>query len=89
MQERKGKHKNKMPKSCCVTYCTNNSSKNDEKTFYLLPTDPQKRKTWLAAINRAKTTADGKVIPGTLWSAKSKWCYVCSDHFISGKNLIS
>ena len=74
-----------MSKSCCVTFCTNNTSKTPGKKFYLLPTDPDKRKTWIRAINRVKTTKEGKAIPGALWSPKSKWCYLCSDHFISGK----
>lgn len=75
----------KMPKSCCVAFCTNNTSKTPDKKFHIIPTDAVKRKAWLRAINRAQTTLDGKVIPGALWSPKSKWCYVCSDHFISGE----
>jgi len=74
-----------MPKSCCVTFCSNNNKKNLEKKFFLLPSNVVLRKAWLTAINRVAVDREGNVKKGKLWSPKSKWIYVCSDHFISGK----
>ena len=71
-----------MPKGCCVPGCINNSKKNEDLSFYLIPseaTEPQRRVLWLQRIRRQDEN-------GKLWVPKSEYHYVCSAHFISGKH---
>ena len=71
----------KMPRSCCVVVCTANCKKNKELKFYRIPKNGTVRRKWLNAINRAAdSTSSSK-----LWSPKSSNVYVCSAHFITGK----
>ena len=74
-----------MPKSCCVFDCSNNSKTNSNVQFYVISDDEERRQRWLRAINRNAVDDDGKIVKGKLWSPKSKYNYVCSRHFISGK----
>ena len=69
-----------MPKSCCVFSCTNNVKNHPELSFYLLPSNKERRRLWLQAISRASLLS-----PTKPWSPKSKYVYVCSRHFISGE----
>ncbi|XP_047136828.1 uncharacterized protein LOC124813596 [Hydra vulgaris] len=74
-----------MPKSCCVFECSNNKTKNPDLKYYILPHDPERRKLWLNAISRTALDKDGNILKNKLWSPRSKYHYVCSKHFISGK----
>ena len=52
------KQRAKMPKSCCVTFCTTNKAKNPELKCIRLPsvkTEPTRRTKWLQAIRREDT----------------------------------
>ena len=71
-----------MPKSCFVTGCTNNIQSKPEFQYYILPQDKARRKLWLMAIGRAHIDSSGE---GNLklWSPKSRYIYVCSEHYIS------
>ena len=51
---------------CAVVGCHNGSSKNKEKTFFLMPTNRSTSSAWKRAINRTE-------LP--------KQVFVCSDHF--------
>ena len=53
---------------CSIVGCNNKQAKNSEVTYFNLAKDPQRRKSWLAAISRGK---------GNLPSN----AFVCSDHF--------
>ena len=74
-----------MPRSCCVFSCTNNSQSKPKLRFYILPTEDSRRKLWLKAINRAHVDKNGVVIKSKLWTLKTRYHYVCSEHFLSGK----
>ena len=51
-----------------IVGCNNKQENNSEVTYFNLPEDPQRRKSWLAAINRDKDNLPSNV-------------FVCSDHF--------
>ena len=55
---------------CCSAYlCHNKSTKNPDKSYFVLPKDPKIRNAWIKAINRTE-------LP--------KNVCVCSDHFEDG-----
>ncbi|XP_057291809.1 uncharacterized protein LOC130614396 [Hydractinia symbiolongicarpus] len=58
--------------TCCVPLCYNNSKRNRELSFYVIPKDEGLRKTWLSKISRKnfKPTSGHRV---------------CSAHFEGGK----
>lgn len=58
--------------TCCVPQCFNNSKRNSELSFYVIPKDPDLRKRWLINISRKnfKPTSSHRV---------------CSAHFEGGK----
>eukprot|EP00794_Sanderia_malayensis_P005136 gene5136-biopygen4188 len=58
--------------TCCVPLCYNNSKRNKELQFYVIPKDAVLRKKWLAMISRKN------FVPSTSHR-------VCSDHFEGGK----
>ncbi len=43
-------------------------------------TEPHRRTLWLQAIRRED-------VNGKLWEPKSDYHYVCSEHFIEGKQI--
>ena len=53
---------------CSKVECKNKQANNSEVTYFSLPKDPQRRKSWLAAISRDKSNLPSNV-------------FVCSDHF--------
>ena len=59
--------------NCVVEGCHNRAGELG-LSFYRFPVDPERRKRWIAAVNRG------------VWSP-SDHSRLCSAHFISGKNL--
>ena len=53
---------------CSIVGCKNKQANNSEVTYFSLPEDLQRRKSWLAAISR-----DGSNLPSNV--------FVCFDHF--------
>ena len=53
---------------CSIVRCKNKQANNSEVTYFSLSKDPQRRKSWLAAISRDKSNLPSNV-------------FVCSDHF--------
>ena len=51
----------KMPKTCCVKYCSNLTKNNENVKIYLLSKDKVRRKFWLNAIGRVYTDRDGNI----------------------------
>ena len=72
-----------MPRSCCVENCSNNAKSQPELNFYFLPSEKQRRQRWLQAIGRAELDDYGKVLDKTC-SPKTRYHYVCSEHFVTG-----
>ncbi|XP_031168959.2 uncharacterized protein LOC116059833 isoform X2 [Sander lucioperca] len=71
-----------MVHSCCAPGCQSYRGKyNERKSFYRIPKDPGRRRKWIAAIKRARSTNSQ---PGT-FEPNNKIYRLCSDHFISGK----
>ena len=58
--------------TCCVPTCFNNSVKNKELFFYVVPKDNQLRSKWLCMIRRKN------FVPSSSHR-------VCSVHFVGGK----
>ena len=63
-----------MVKSCCAIGCTNRLTKGSTLSFYRFPADVERRRLWIAAINRRD------------WEP-NEYSYVCSAHFVSGKKI--
>ncbi|XP_066918246.1 uncharacterized protein [Clytia hemisphaerica] len=63
-----------MGKVCSAANCTNRQGfpKSTSKHFYGLPTDPERRRKWIAFLNRKK-------LP------QLKYVSVCGAHFVSGE----
>ena len=61
-----------MVKSRCAVGCTNRLIKGSTLSFYRFPTDSERRRLWITAINRR------------VWEP-NEYNYVCSAHFVSGK----
>ena len=55
-----------MPKSCCVSNCSNNCKTNSNVQFYVIPNDKERRQRWLRAIIRNGVDDDGKIFKGKL-----------------------
>ena len=72
----------KTPRSCCVEDCSNNVKSQPDLNFYILPSDKQRCRRWLQEIGRDETYENGKVLDKT-WSAKTRYHYVCSEHFVT------
>ena len=53
---------------CSLVGCKNKHANNSKVTYFSLPTDPQRRKSWLAAISRDKSNLPSNV-------------FVFSNHF--------
>ena len=54
---------------CLLVECNNKQTNNNEVTYFNLRKDPQRRKSWLAAISRDKKTIYNKMflfVPITL-----------------------
>ena len=60
-----------MPQMCCAIGCSNEKVKGSEKGFFRIPTEPDRRWQWIAAINRKNWTP-------------TEYTRICSDHFITG-----
>ena len=60
-----------MGKCCCAFGCTNRYAKSGIP-FYRFPTDPEKRRKWIAAVSCKD------------W-APSEFSWICGAHFISGR----
>ena len=66
-----------MPKECCAVDCNNLCEKGNGLTFYTFPTDPDRRSTWIAAVNRKE------------WYPTEHRTVKCSEHFIHGQPVCS
>ncbi|XP_012563386.1 peroxynitrite isomerase THAP4-like [Hydra vulgaris] len=66
-----------MPRKCCVTSCSSNYDKNNEKyvSVYRLPKDKDNRLRWIAAIPRDNIL-------------DSKYTVVCTKHWPENVDLI-
>ena len=53
---------------CSLVGCKNKQANNSEVAYFTLPKEPQRRKSWLAAISRDKSNLPSNI-------------FVCSDHF--------
>ena len=53
---------------CSIVGCKNKQANKSEFTYFSLPKDPQRRKSWLAAISRDKSNLPSNIL-------------VSSDHF--------
>ncbi|XP_070410399.1 uncharacterized protein [Nothobranchius furzeri] len=58
--------------SCCAVGCSNRQGYKANVAFYRIPADEDKRRLWLAAINRKE------------WQP-SKYTRICSEHFLQGQ----
>lgn len=67
-----------MPNSCFAPACSNRKSKRRDLSFYRLPSNKNQRELWLRAIRRDKIKEELLVC-----------ARLCSEHFISGKSLLS
>ncbi len=65
-----------MVNSCIITGCANRQAKGSKLSFSRLPKDPERRRLWLAAINR-------KDYNPPLESDVR----VCGIHFINGEYI--
>ena len=54
--------------TCAVFGCSNNQTKNKNKSFFRLPTTPEIKKAWLSAINIKEGNLPHKIV-------------VCSGYF--------
>ena len=60
-----------MGKSCCAVGCSNRYSKGCGLQFYRFPRDPERRRQWIASVNRKN------------WEP-TEHSWICSSHFIGG-----
>ena len=76
-----------MPKSCSVSGCLNNKTKNPDINFYVFPKEPTRRQKWISKMSRALVeVVDGeKIIHREKSWEPSDSSYVCSDHFVTGE----
>ena len=61
-----------MVESCCAVCCVNRLTKGSSLSYYRFPTDNDRRRRWISAINRKD------------WHP-TQYSYVCSAHFVSDK----
>ena len=71
-----------MPRSSCVENRSNNAKSKPNLNSYILPYDKKRRRRWLQATGRSETDENGNVLDKT-WSPKTRYHYVCSDHFVT------
>lgn len=60
-----------MPKNCCAFGCCNVYKKGCGLQFYRFPVDPDRRRRWIAAVDRKD------------WEP-TEYTWICSEHFITG-----
>ena len=60
-----------MPKNCCAVGCSNVYKKGCGLPFYHFPVDPDRRRRWIAAVDRKG------------WEP-TEYTWICSEHFITG-----
>ena len=72
-----------MPHSFYVENCSNNAKSQTDLNFYILPSEKQQCWHWQQAIGWAEIDENGKVLDKT-WSPKTRYHYVCSEHFVTG-----
>ncbi|XP_077395956.1 uncharacterized protein LOC144032139 [Festucalex cinctus] len=66
-----------MPKSCCAVGCSNHNMMETKFSFHVFPTNPERRRKWVNAVNR--------VLPdGSEWTP-TKNTVLCSQHFLTGR----
>ncbi|XP_051803372.1 uncharacterized protein LOC127533698 [Acanthochromis polyacanthus] len=58
--------------ACCAVGCTNRQGCKQNLSFYRIPLDKDRRRRWIATINRKN------------WQP-SKYSRICSEHFVQGK----
>ncbi|XP_076313352.1 THAP domain-containing protein 2-like [Tachypleus tridentatus] len=57
--------------SCCAFNCSNRHGQVENVSYYRFPKDPDRRRRWIAAVNRKTWTP-------------TKHTRLCSKHFVSG-----
>ena len=62
----------RMGKACCAPGCVNRYSKGNGIKFYRFPVNLDRRRLWIAALNRKD------------WQP-SEYSWLCSDHFVTGE----
>ncbi len=62
----------RMGKCCCAVGCSNRFSKGCGLHFYRFPVNPQRKNSWIAAVNRKD------------WQP-TEFTWICSTHFVGGK----
>ena len=60
-----------MPKNCCAVGFSNVYKKGCGLQFYRVPVDPDRRRRWIAAVDRKG------------WEP-TEYTWICSEHFITG-----
>ena len=60
-----------MPKNCYAFGCCNVYKKGCGLQFYRFPVDPDRRRRWIAAVDRKD------------WEP-TEYTWICSEHFITG-----
>ena len=63
-----------MVRSCCAVGCSNVYRKGSGICFYRLPSDPERKAKWIAAVKRENCQ----------W-APSEHTWICSQHFVTGE----
>jgi len=61
-----------MVKSCCAVGCSNRYFKGCGLKFSRFPQDPERRRKWIAAVNRKD------------WEP-TEFTWICSTHFVGGQ----
>ncbi len=62
----------RMGKCCCVMGCSNRFSKGCGLHFYRFPVNPERKNSWVAAVNRKD------------WQP-TEFTWICRTHFVGGK----
>src|SRR6218665_734514 len=74
-----------MPKTCSYELCKNDQFRLGIRFFKfpLADKDPERRRLWAVRCNRRN-------VDGHTWepNPKTKYVYVCSDHFITGLCIV-
>ena len=58
---------------CSIVGCKNKQGNNSEVTYFNLPKDPQRRKSWLAAISRDESNLPSNVFVCLLYQLWNSW----------------
>ena len=73
-----------MPKACSVAVCRKTKYKRPDLEYFIIPKDPVRREKWLAFLLKSKLEVEEAV---ENWPTDTRFTYVCSLHFITGKDI--